>query len=146
FLAMNDHHQFAERTLIFGDEPFASRLARELESRRELGLFVVGHILAGHNGTYELDCKTRSRTETYGGSITAQELPAVVDLNAVNRIVVALDDRRGRLPVEQLLSIKRRGVRIQDGLEFYEQITGKISIESLRLGVLLFSSGFRLSR
>lgn len=146
FLAMNDHHQFAERTLIFGDEPFASRLARELESRRELGLFVVGHILAGRNGTYELDCKTRSRTETYGGSITAQELPAVVDLNAVNRIVVALDDRRGRLPVEQLLSIKRRGVRIQDGLEFYEQITGKISIESLRLGVLLFSSGFRLSR
>ncbi len=146
FLAMNDYHQFAERTLIFGDEPFASRLSRELESRRELGLFVVGRILAGRNGTYELDCKTRSRNETYGGSITAEELPAVVDLNAVNRIVVALDDRRGRLPVEQLLSIKRRGVRIQDGLEFYEQITGKIPIESLRLGVLLFSSGFRLSR
>ena len=112
---MNRHPQFAERTMIFGDEPFASRLSRELESRRELGLFVVGHILVGRNGTYELNCKTRSRTETYDGSITAHELPTVVDLNAVNRIVVALDDRRGRLPVEQLLTMKRRGVRIQDG-------------------------------
>jgi sugar transferase (PEP-CTERM system associated) len=146
FLAVNDYHQFAERTLIFGDEPFTSRLSRELESRPELGLFVVGRILAGNNGTYKLDCKTRSGTGTYSGSMTAGDLPAVVNLNEVNRIVVALDDRRGRLPVEHLLHLKRRGLRIQDGLEFYEQITGKISIESLRFGVLLFSSGFHLSR
>jgi len=42
--------------------------------------------------------------------------------------------------------MKSRGVCIQDGLEFYEQITGKIPIESLRLDALLFSSGFHLSR
>ena len=41
--------------------------------------------------------------------------------------------------------MKSRGVRVQDGTEFYEQVTGKIPIESLRLGTLLFSSGFRLS-
>jgi exopolysaccharide biosynthesis polyprenyl glycosylphosphotransferase len=37
-------------------------------------------------------------------------------------------------------------VLIQDGLELYEQVTGKIPIESLRLGTLLFSSGFHISR
>jgi exopolysaccharide biosynthesis polyprenyl glycosylphosphotransferase len=42
--------------------------------------------------------------------------------------------------------MKSRGVRIQDGTEYYEQVTGKIPIESLRLGTLLFSSGFHLSR
>ena len=48
--------------------------------------------------------------------------------------------------MELLLSMKSRGVLVQDGTEFYEQVTGKIPIESLRLGALLFSSVFHLSR
>jgi FlaA1/EpsC-like NDP-sugar epimerase len=38
FSCLNRRSQFAERTMIFGDEPSASRLLRELESRPELGL------------------------------------------------------------------------------------------------------------
>ena len=70
----------------------------------------------------------------------------MIGLQRVNRILIALDDRRGRLPVNLLLSMKSRGVLIQDGIELYEQVTGKIPIESLRLGTLLFSSGFHISR
>ncbi len=146
FFALNRRPQFAERTMIFGDEPSASRLLREMESRPELGLSVVGRILVGGNGSYELKCERRSLTGTSNGTITDDELPTAVGSQQVNRVIVALDDRRGRLPVEVLLSMKSRGVRVQDGTEFYEQITGKIPIESLRLGTLLFSSGFRLSR
>lgn len=146
FSALNHRPQFAERTMIFGDEPSASRLLRELDSRPELGLSVVGRILVSGNGSYELNGERRSPTGTSAGTITEEELPTALALQRVNRIIIALDDRRGRLPVELLLSMKGRGVRIQDGTEFYEQITGKIPIESLRLGTLLFSSGFRLSR
>jgi sugar transferase (PEP-CTERM system associated) len=74
------------------------------------------------------------------------DLATAIGTQRVNRIIVALDDRRGRLPVEMLLSLKSRGVLVQDGIEYYEQITGKIPIESLRLGTLLFSTGFHLSR
>ena len=146
FFALNRRPQFAERTLIFGDEPSASRLLREMESRPELGLSVVGRILVGGNGSYELKWERRSSNGNSNGTITDEELPTAVGLQRVNRVIVALDDRRGRLPVELLLSMKSRGVRVQDGTEFYEQITGKIPIESLRLGMLLFSSGFHLSR
>ncbi|PYU20872.1 MAG: hypothetical protein DMG32_21605 [Acidobacteria bacterium] len=52
----------------------------------------------------------------------------------------------GKLPVELLLSLKSRGVLVQDGADVYEAITGKVPIESLRLGWLLFSPGFRASR
>ncbi|HYT20068.1 MAG TPA: exopolysaccharide biosynthesis polyprenyl glycosylphosphotransferase, partial [Candidatus Polarisedimenticolia bacterium] len=45
-----------------------------------------------------------------------------------------------------LLSLKSRGVLIQDGTDVYEAMTGKVPIESLRLGWLLFSPGFHLSR
>ena len=93
-----------------------------------------------------MKCERRSLTGASDGTITDDELPTAVGSQQVNRVIVALDDRRGRLPVEVLLSMKSRGVRVQDGTEYYEQITGKIPIESLRLGTLLFSSGFRLSR
>ena len=107
----------------------------------------MGRILVAGNGSYELNCeRSQPPTGPPTDTITDEELPAAIGLQRVSRIIVALDDRRGRLPVELLLSMKGRGVLIQDGTEFYEQVTGKIPIESLRLGTLLFSSGFHLSR
>jgi lipopolysaccharide/colanic/teichoic acid biosynthesis glycosyltransferase len=38
------------------------------------------------------------------------------------------------------------GIKIQDGVELYEQISGKIALQSLRLSWLLFSPGFQASR
>jgi sugar transferase (PEP-CTERM system associated) len=143
FLALNGRPQFAERTMIFGDEPAASRLMRELRSRPELGLRVVGRILPAENGNYQLNCENPGPG---GNTIPHDDLPGAVGQQRVNRIIIALDDRRGRLPVALLLSMKSKGVLIEDGGEFYEQVTGKIPIESLRLGALLFSSGFHLSR
>src|SRR3984957_13455914 len=57
-----------------------------------------------------------------------------------------MGERRGKLPVDLLLGLKSRGVRIQDGNEVYETITGKVPIESIRLGWLLFSPGCHASR
>jgi sugar transferase (PEP-CTERM system associated) len=146
FLVLNRRPQFAERTMIFGDEPSASRLWRELESRPELGLSVVGRVLVTGNGSCEVNCEGRSPRGTSDSTSTDEGLPAAIDLQRVNRIIIALGDRRGRLPVELLLSMKSRGLHIQDGTAFYEQLTGKIPVESLRLDTLLFSSGFHLSR
>jgi exopolysaccharide biosynthesis polyprenyl glycosylphosphotransferase len=57
-----------------------------------------------------------------------------------------MGDRRGKLPVDVLLLLKCRGLRVQDGVEVYEAITGKVPIESVRLGWLLFSVGCHASR
>ena len=146
FFAINRRPLFAERTMIFGDEPSAARLLQELGSRPELGLNVVGSVLVADRGSYQLRWEQPSSDRTFSGTVTDEDLPAAIGRQRVNRIIVALDDRRGRLPVEMFLSMKSRGVLVQDGIEYYEQITGKIPIESLRLGTLLFSSGFRLSR
>jgi exopolysaccharide biosynthesis polyprenyl glycosylphosphotransferase len=57
-----------------------------------------------------------------------------------------MGERRGKMPVDALLSLKSSGVVVQDGTDVYEAITGKIPIESLRLGWLLFSPGFHVSQ
>jgi len=146
FLAINAFTQLAERTVIFGDEPTASKLMRELQRRPELGLAVIGRILAIGDGIHELHFERATDREALLGTISDRDLTDVITSQRVKRIIVALDDRRGRLPVKEFLSMKSTGTRIQDGFEFYEQVTGKIPIESLRLSFLLFSSGFHLSQ
>jgi sugar transferase (PEP-CTERM system associated) len=107
---------------------------------------VIGRILAIGNGTHELHFESTAELGVPNGTISDLKLTDIVTSQRVKRIIVALDDRRGRLPVKEFLSMKSAGTRIQDGFEFYEQVTGKIPIESLRLSFLLFSSGFHLSR
>jgi sugar transferase (PEP-CTERM system associated) len=146
FSALNGKPHFATRTLIFGEGVSASSLLSVVAARPELGLNVIGRVLASGNGRFALNCGSSDSSNPSNGGLTDEELTGAIARQRVNRIIVALDDRRGRLPVEVLLSMKSRGIKIQDGSEFYEQITGKIPIESLRLGTLLFSSGFHLSR
>jgi sugar transferase (PEP-CTERM system associated) len=138
FSAINSRAQFAQRVLILGDGPLAASLAAEVSARPELGLRVVGQLKGdessieyqGLRSTSELDDRFLDLVETY----------------KPERIVVAMNERRGNLPVQTLLQLKSRGVTIQDGAEMYEAVTGKLPIESLRLSWLLFSPGFQVSR
>lgn len=139
FLRVSALPQFSERVLILGQSSLAEALVSELRSRSELGLRVIGHI---QNTVRRPDnCNLHA-----GEQDASDELFSSIEGYKPDRIIVAMDDRRGKLPVESLLRLKSRGVSIQDGPELYEAVTGKISIGSLRLGWLLFSPGFRVAR
>ena len=138
FLAVNALPQLAERTLVLGDGPLAKPLIDEIESRAELGMRIVGqlqHLVNGGGQFTDL-----SKAEQY------EELARQVKSYRAARIIVAMGERRGKLPVEALLQLKSTGVRIQDGAEVYEAMTGKVPIQSLHLSWLLFSPGFQVSR
>src|SRR5262249_37130054 len=74
------------------------------------------------------------------------DIDRLVAQHHVDRIVVGLSDRRGKLPVEELLRAKLAGVRVEDATTTYERVTGKILIDDLRPSWLIFSDGFRVSR
>ena len=63
-----------------------------------------------------------------------------------NEIVVALDDRRHRLPVETLLRCRMQGIRVTDGSSFIERATGRLDLELLRPSWLIFADGFHGGR
>jgi sugar transferase (PEP-CTERM system associated) len=73
------------------------------------------------------------------------EIPALCGKGHVDRIIVALDERRGKFPVEQLLLCRLKGIRVDDGMTFTEELAGKLSIENLRPSSLIFSDGFKRS-
>jgi exopolysaccharide biosynthesis polyprenyl glycosylphosphotransferase len=136
FFALNDGSRFAERVLIFGDGPLAESLIAELGARPELGLQVVGQVKSHEN---------KNSSFSFGDD-RDDRFSNLIETYNPKRIVVAMDQRRGNLPVESLFHLKSQGVRIQEGAELYEAATGKLPIESLRLSWLLFSPGAAVSR
>jgi sugar transferase (PEP-CTERM system associated) len=141
FSAMSVMPQLAERALLVGDGPLVEPLIRELEARPELGMRVVAHLRERTSRDGSPDCGALPFPDDAGGMDVGEEISRAVERLRVQRIVIAMGDRRGRLPVELLLSLKSRGIRVQDGTEVYEAVTGKVPIESVRLGWLLFSPG-----
>jgi exopolysaccharide biosynthesis polyprenyl glycosylphosphotransferase len=131
FFALNSSVRFAERAIIFGDGPLAEPLIDEIARRSELGMRVVGYV---GEGVQAASIRTVHRSE----------LEEFVKQHDVRRIIITMSDRRGKLPVGELLKLKASGVQIQDGPEYYESVTGKIPLESLRLSWLLFSPGFHM--
>src|SRR3974390_3440088 len=131
FFALNRSDRFAERALIYGDGPLAAPLIEAIAHRPELGLRVSGY--AG------------SAPQIVGiPTVDTREITEFVRREGIGRIIVTMGDRRGKLDVSELLKLKASGVQIQDGPEYYETVTGKIPLESLRLSWLLFSPGFHV--
>ncbi len=63
----------------------------------------------------------------------------------IDIVVVALQDRRGNLPTDQLLRCRLAGIQVKEREALYEQITGKIAVEALRPSYLIFNDGFSRS-
>jgi sugar transferase (PEP-CTERM system associated) len=60
----------------------------------------------------------------------------------IARVVVALQERRGRLPVDRLLECRMDGVLIEERESMYERLTGKLAVESMRPSYLIYGRGF----
>jgi len=146
FSAINGAERLAERVVILGEGALAESLVREIGMRPELGIHVA-------------DCAKVHAIENRPGNHQIGGLPAILSQNSsrenlafgravrgIDRIVIAMEERRGKLPVDLLLSLKNRGVRVQDGNDVYESITGKVPIESIRLSWLLFSPDSHASK
>jgi sugar transferase (PEP-CTERM system associated) len=122
YLATDPHLQ--ERVLIVGSGPTAQVLAEEIAHQQDFGYQLVGMVDQGDE----------------------ESLRRMLRERAIDRIVVGLADRRGRLPIDDLLHAKLSGVRVEEATTTYERLTGKILIDDLKPSWLIFSDGFRASR
>jgi exopolysaccharide biosynthesis polyprenyl glycosylphosphotransferase len=123
------------RVLVLGSGRLASKLIDELESAG-----ASSHLIVGVVDDQPPDESLQAKVAWLG---RLDRLAEIVENARVQRIVVALPDRRGRLPLKPLLESRVRGVVVEDALEFCERLTGKIAIEALTPGPLILSKGFR---
>ncbi len=63
----------------------------------------------------------------------------------LDRVIVALDEKRGKLPVRALMNLRLGGIEIERASSFLERVSGRISVEHMLPSWLIFSRGFRAS-
>src|SRR5574341_740400 len=124
FYALMRSHAISERVLILGTSPLAWKIAAEMEASPHLGYTVIGIVDDG--GSIPLGTSISSARLSLIGRL--ENLTALVEGLRPDRIVVALAERRGRLPVGDLLGMRLRGTVIEDGIASYEHLTGKLAI------------------
>jgi sugar transferase (PEP-CTERM system associated) len=66
--------------------------------------------------------------------------------HGVDEIVIAMEDRRGRLPSDDLIKARLAGVRVTDYQRFREFAEGRVDLGALRPSWFLYSDGFRSGR
>jgi exopolysaccharide biosynthesis polyprenyl glycosylphosphotransferase len=129
------HHRWRSphRVVIVGGGSLARKLVAEIEARPQLGQKIVGLVDDGP----EPDGTGVRRL----GRLA--DLARIVDEMDAQRVVVALASRRGRTPLRALLELRLRGILVEDGVDVYERLTGKIAIEALTPSSLIFSRAYR---
>lgn len=76
---------------------------------------------------------------------TLDELSEAIKREKAQKLVVSLTERRGIMPVRDILSCKLRGLEVVDAVSFYEQMTGKLLIENIQPSWFIYSNGFRIT-
>lgn len=134
------HPNIGERILIVGSGKLAVEVAREVLSRPDAGYRIVGFV-----GTdSELLGKSLINPRVIG---LTEQLGTIVKKEGIDRIVVAMGERRGQLPTDRLLELSLAGeVSIEEGASFYERVTGRVSLNMIRPSWLIFSGRGRQAR
>jgi len=126
-----------ERVLVVGTGHAAQMVARQIGGQHDFAYRLVGFV------DDDEGVELVRHHEVLG---KAADLRSIIAEHRVDRIIVGLSDRRGRLPIQELLQAKLSGVRVEDATTTYERLTGKILIDDLKPSWLIFSDGFRASR
>jgi sugar transferase (PEP-CTERM system associated) len=120
-----------ERVYVLGTGERAQRVVLGLRQNPEIGVEIA------------------SWTGKMEGAITREAVAAhlmdVVQKQKVHRVIVATPDRRGTIPMRELLELRMRGVKIEEATSWLEKISGKIEVENLYPSWLVFGEGFRRS-
>ena len=138
--SLTGHPEIGEKILVVGTGKTALDTAEAVWERRDAGYRIVGFI--SENGA--------KPKEKLGRSVIlgkAHQLEEVIRNEKIDRVVIAVRERRGAFPTEALLKMSLAGdVSIEECTSFFERITGKVHVDMLRPSWLIFAGRRRDSR
>jgi len=128
-----------QNVLILGSGELAVEVARELSRRDDLNIRLVGLVqAAGENGHGALSGKPILGT--------AAKLSSIAKEHRVSRIIVAMEDRRGALPIRELVTLRVQGLLIEDAHSTIAALSGRVWLRTVQPSWFVFSGGFHRSQ
>jgi len=64
----------------------------------------------------------------------------------IKKVIVALKEKRGSFPMDELIKCRTAGIEVIEGSSFYEMLTGKVLVRKINPSWLIFSDGFQKSK
>jgi exopolysaccharide biosynthesis polyprenyl glycosylphosphotransferase len=119
-----------ERVLFAGVSPAVCEVAAHIASRPEVGLEVLGYVG---------DTALTDSPELGERLGDIQSLKQVVETVRPDRVVVGLSDRRGQLPLAELIDLRVAGYHIEEAATTFESACGRVSLDLLHLSDLVFA-------
>jgi len=129
---MIGHKAFRERLYVLGAGEYARSIVEIIRARPSLGMEVVDW------EDIQLEPSERKQVWIAALDRISRSQPPV------HRIIVAMEGRRGELPVQELLSLRFQGIAVEEVGTLRERLDGKIQLDGLRPSSFLYSEGFRL--
>ena len=137
FFALIGKDAFKRKVLVLGAGVRARQLLEDLRTPFNRKGFVLAGFVPSPDAPIQVD---QEYLLNFPGTLHEYVLRS-----PVAEIVVAVDDRRKGLPMEDLLECKMEGIKIVDGASFYERESRKVALEMITPGWLVFSDGFNVS-
>jgi sugar transferase (PEP-CTERM system associated) len=123
---------FRERVYVLGSGERARAISETLRTRRDAGMEVVdGEVKGAFSSDLErfsADLRAFAKSET-----------------RIDRVIVAMEDRRRSMPTRELLELRLRGVVIENASLLMERVTGKVPLDGLNPSALIFTQGFNVN-
>ncbi len=127
---------FKRRVLVLGAGPRAARI-RALAERPGAGFAVCGFVGMNDGDDAVPGAANRSAIESLADHVVALK---------ASEVVLALQERRNALPLDDLLRVRTTGVHVYELSTFLERETGRVDLATASHSWLIFSDGFASGR
>ncbi len=132
FLGVLDLDMFKSRLLVLGAGRLAERIAGVQQGARSRGFGEISFVRMGQ------EAGNVSPVHEQGEIASLRDFALE---RQVDEIVTAMEERRGNLPVRDLLDCRLAGIRITDYAAFMERETGKVDLDGFVPSWLIYSQG-----
>ncbi|MEM9532829.1 MAG: TIGR03013 family XrtA/PEP-CTERM system glycosyltransferase [Pseudomonadota bacterium] len=133
FFRLLDVQGLRKRILVLGAGEAAAKVQQTVNTTPSAGLRITGFVPARGQGA--------TMPESQVVELPSGRLAEYCRRGRVEEIILAADDRRNAFPMGELLECKLMGIRILEQTTFYEREEGRVRLEMLHPGWLVFSDG-----
>jgi sugar transferase (PEP-CTERM system associated) len=134
---------FNKRIILLGSAGLIIKIRSEINERKDCGYHIAAEVP---------EVKRNADPDLQGGenpgNLCGQKYEGLAELaraRDINKIVVALEEKRNKFPINELLKCRVNGIEVLDGNSFYEMLTGKLIVDAINPSWLIFSKGFHKS-
>jgi len=122
---------FRERVFVLGNGERARNVIETLRTRRDAGMEVVPGMGVG---------PFKDQLDRFAADLRAFRKPKAT----IDRVIVAMEERRNLTPMRELLDLRLDGVVIEESSSLMERLLGKLPLDGLHPSSLIFTHGFNV--